>query len=111
MGLRGLRVSAAAAVVLCVSVISAHADAIDGDWCQADGRHMTIRGPDITTPGGTKMRGEYSRHSFSYVVPAGEPGAGETVSIVLLSELLAHGRQGGPDTPLQEWRRCAARVS
>jgi hypothetical protein len=100
-----------AAGLLCFGAMPARADAIDGDWCQADGRHMTIRGPDIVTPGGTKMRGEYTRHSFSYVVPAGEPGAGETVSIILLSELLAHGRQGGADAPLQEWRRCAARVS
>jgi hypothetical protein len=36
---------------------------------------------EIVTPGGKQMRGEYTRHSFSYVVPAGEPGAGETVSI------------------------------
>jgi hypothetical protein len=111
MQFRQLRTLATAAVILGLSVVAAHADAIDGDWCQADGRHMTIRGPDIVTPGGTKMRGDYSRHSFSYVVPAGEPGAGETVSIVLLNELLAHGRQGGPNAPVQEWRRCAARVS
>lgn len=108
LGRSGWAVSAAA---LCLSVGAARADAIDGDWCQADGRHMTIRGPEITTPGGTKMRGDYGRHSFTYVVPAGEPGAGETVSLVLLNELLAHGRQGGPNAPVQEWRRCAARVS
>jgi hypothetical protein len=99
------------AALLCLVALPASADAIDGDWCLADGRQMTIRGPDILTPGGTRMRGEYTRHSFSYVVPQGEPGAGETVSIVLLSEWLAHGRQGGPSAPLQEWRRCTARVS
>lgn len=105
------RALAAAAGLLFLGALPASADAIDGDWCLTDGRHMTIRGPDITTPGGTKMRGQYSRHSFSYVVPAGEPGTGETVSIILLNDLLAHSRQGGPDAPVQEWRRCAARVS
>ena len=89
----------------------ARADVIDGDWCNAEGKQMTIRGPEIVTPGGKQARGDYTRHSFSYVVPAGEAGAGETVSIILRSEVLAHARQGAPDAPLQEWRRCTARVS
>jgi len=89
----------------------ARADVIDGDWCKADGKRMTIHGPAITTPGGTQTIGNYDRHSFSYVVPAGEPGAGETVSILLRNEYLAHARQGGPDAPLQEWKRCSATVS
>jgi hypothetical protein len=89
----------------------AQADVIDGDWCNAEGRQMTIRGPEIVTPGGKQTRGDYTRHSFSYVVPAGETGAGETVSIILRSELLAHARQGKADTPWQEWRRCTAKVS
>ena len=39
------------AAVLTASVLSAApalADAIDGTWCQADGRIMEIRGPAIT---------------------------------------------------------------
>ncbi len=90
---------------------NARADAIDGDWCRADGKRMSIRGPDIVTPGGHNIRGDYSRHSFSYVVPAGESGAGETVSIILRNEYLAHARQGAADAPLQEWKRCSATVS
>ena len=89
----------------------AHADAIDGDWCRTDGKRMSIRGPDIVTPGGHSIRGDYTRHSFSYVVPAGESGAGEIVSIILRNEYLAHARQGTPDAPLQEWKRCPATVS
>ena len=54
------------------------ADAIDGNWCHTDGRRFTIRGPEIVTPGGKRMEGNYSRHWFSYVAPAPEPGAGET---------------------------------
>ena len=49
---------------------------------------MRIRGPEIVTPGGNQTRGEYTRHSFLYVVPAGEAGAGDNVSIVLLSRVL-----------------------
>jgi hypothetical protein len=46
-----------------------------------------------------------------YVVPAGEAGAGETVSIILLSEYLAHARQGAPDAPIQVWNRCPPGVA
>jgi hypothetical protein len=88
----------------------AFADAIDGDWCRADGKRMTIRGPAIVTPGGQQTNGDYTRHSFSYVIPAGEAGAGVTVSIQLLGEYLAHARQGA-DASVQEWRRCQPGVS
>ena len=104
--------SAAAGLALIMAATdSARADAIDGDWCRADGKRMSIRGPDITTPGGNRIQGDYSRHFFSYVIPVGEPGAGGTVSITLLSEYLAHARQGGADAPVQEWRRCQPGVS
>ena len=86
------------------------ADAIDGDWCRPDGMRMTIHGPAIVTPGGHQTMGDYTRHSFSYVIPPGEAGAGATVSIQLLSEYLAHARQGA-DAPVQEWRRCRPDVS
>jgi hypothetical protein len=72
---------------------------------------MKIRGPEIVTPGGNQTRGEYTRHSFLYVVPAGEEGAGENVSIILLSEYLAHARQGSDTAPLQVWNRCPPGVA
>ena len=97
-----------AAVML--TATAAQADAIDGDWCRADGKRMSIRGPDIVTPGGKAMRGDYSRHFFSYVVPAGEADAGATISITLLSEYLAHARAGA-DAPVQVWRRCQPGIS
>lgn len=90
---------------------AALADAIDGDWCHSNGKRMSIHGPEIVTPGGKQTQGDYSRHFFSYVVPAGEAGAGETVSITLLGEYLAHSRQGAADAPVQEWRRCQPGVS
>jgi len=53
---------------------AALADAIDGDWCHGDGRRLSINGPDITTPGGTHLKGDYDRHHFSYVVPGVRAG-------------------------------------
>jgi len=98
-------------IVLIATGNIARADAIDGEWCRADDKRMSIRGPNIVTPGGGQIRGEYSRHAFSYVVPAGETGAGEEVSITLLSEILAHARQGKDNAPIQVWNRCQPGVS
>ncbi len=101
------------AVLLCGAGIAAAspalADAIDGNWCRADGKRMSIDGPAIVTPGGHQITGDYTRHHFTYVVPAGETGAGATVQIQLLSEYLAHAHQG--DGPVEEWRRCPAGTS
>jgi hypothetical protein len=105
-----LTVSASFAILLAFMHAS-WADAIDGDWCRADGKRMKIRGPEIVTPGGNQTRGDYSRHSFSYVVPAGEAGAGENVSIILLSEYLAHARQGSDTAPIEVWNRCPPGVA
>jgi hypothetical protein len=102
--------SGLACFLLISAATPALADAIDGDWCRADGKRMSIRGPEIVTPGGKQIRGTYDRHFFSYVVPAGEAGAGATVSITLLSEYLAHARTGA-DPTVQEWRRCQPGVS
>ena len=100
----------AVSVLLLLSATAARADAIDGDWC-LNAKSMSIHGPDIVTPGGQRMKGDYTRHSFTYTVPASEPGAGEIVTMILRGEYLLHVRQGGPDAPLQEWRRCSARTS
>jgi hypothetical protein len=100
----------ASLTALMAQATPAAADAIDGDWCRADGKRMSIRGPAIVTPGGTQTSGDYSRHFFSYIIPTGEAGAGSTVSITLLSEYLAHAREGNA-APVQEWRRCQPGVS
>jgi hypothetical protein len=106
---RSTRFAFAFGGALIAAASPALADAIDGNWCRADGKRMSIEGPAIVTPGGHKITGDYSRHAFSYVVPGGEAGAGATVSIQLLSEYLAHARQGGG--PVEEWRRCRPGVS
>ncbi len=90
------------------------ADAIDGNWCHDDGRRMSIKGPEITTPGGTRMRGEYDRHAFAYVVPKGEDGAGGQVLMALIDDETLHVQARDTDqvvAPLQVWRRCSLQVS
>ena len=101
-------------LLLCATLLSAasaRADAIDGNWCQPDGRHMEIRGPSIVTVGGNGIQGNYTRHAFSYVIPAAEPGAGQTVQMVLLNEdtvqLMWPDAAVRPPRNAQEiWRRC-----
>lgn len=91
---------------------AARADAIDGHWCHPKDGRMSISGPDIVTPGGTRMLGNYGRHSFSYVVPAAEPGAGSTIQMVQLNEETIHvARDATGETPPQVWHRCQAPVS
>lgn len=85
------------------------ADAIDGDWCHADGRRLSIAGPEIVTPGGTRMKGDYDRHHFNYVVPASEPGAGGSVAMILQGELQMHLKP--PSGEGQTWRRCGKPIS
>jgi len=89
---------------------AARADAIDGNWCGPENRTLTIVGPQITTPGGTRMRGDYDRHGFSYVVPPPEPGAGATVVMVLRDEhtmqLRVRPQGTTAEGPAQIWKRC-----
>ena len=85
------------------------ADVIDGDWCQADGRHLQINGPTIVTPTGNTLQGLYSRHSFSYTVPASEPSAGTTIHMRLLNETTVNlwkGTASGDSTAAEVWKRC-----
>ena len=106
---RLLIVLVAAGMLLQIGV--GHADAIDGNWCAANGKRMSILGEKMTTPGGNRINGNYSRHAFDYVVPAGEDGSGESVSIILRGEYLAISRQGPADAPATEWRRCKETIS
>ena len=99
-----------------VSFSAALADVIDGEWCHTDGRHMSIKGPEIVTPRGTHITGDYTRHSFVYVVPQPEPQAGQTVSMILINEqtvtlTVAADKAGTAQAPREEWRRCVARTS
>jgi len=91
----------------CVALVAgaslARADAIDGQWCFGSS-HFEINGPNIRTPGGNDIIGNYDRHGFSYVVPASEQGAGTEVVMVLLNEETVHLTRGRA-TP-ETWKRC-----
>jgi hypothetical protein len=65
---------------------TAMADAIDGDWCSSTGQHISIAGPQMTLADGVIIRGDYSRHGFSYAVPAGQKDAGQMVHLRQRSE-------------------------
>lgn len=81
------------------------ADSIDGDWCNGT-LHFEIKGATILTPGRNKTEGRYGRYSFSYVVPANEPGAGGEVTMVFVRpETVRLTRPGQTDSP-EIWRRC-----
>ncbi len=86
---------------------AALADQIDGHWCFADGRNLSINGPKIVTPGGNRIEGFYTRHAFSYTVPEGEAGAGTVTAMNQLNDLMIHVRPDGVTEP-QVWRRCTA---
>jgi hypothetical protein len=81
----------------------ARADAIDGQWCFGSS-HFEINGPNIRTPGGNEIAGNYDRHGFSYVVPANEQGAGTEIVMVLLNEETVRLTRG-TSTP-ETWKRC-----
>jgi len=95
---------------------AAVADVIDGNWCYNDGRHFSIRGPDIVTPAGASTKGRWSRHAFSYQVPTPEADAGQTIYMLLQDQntvALALGTEPMIADPaqVQIWHRCADQVS
>jgi hypothetical protein len=104
-----MRVAVLAACLLATLPGLARADAIDGAWCRADGRRMLISGPNITTPAGTATTGDYARHSFSYTVPPGDPGAGTQVQMLLRGEYHVQVQEGS--APPVVWDRCGPSIS
>jgi hypothetical protein len=73
-------------------VCSARADAIDGQWCLGSS-HFEIKGPNIRTPGGNQIAGNYDRHGFTYVVPANEVVTA-TEWVVVERTPVVHGHSG-----------------
>ena len=93
--------------ILVAGTAASKADAIDGDWCFA-ALTLNIQGPRIRTPGGTDAQGDYTRHSFRYVTPANEAGAGTLISIQLLNEENMQLTRAATPTAAQPevWKRC-----
>ena len=115
MGIKTLGVGLSLmALAIMAPAENAWADAIDGNWCFADGRRLIIEGSDLTTPGGKRMTGDYDRHAFAYVAPAGEKSAGSKVFMVLIDDDIMMLRIGTKPMSTGEgetWRRCSAQVS
>jgi hypothetical protein len=90
-------------LAIVAGVCPARADAIDGQWCLGSS-HFEISGPNIRTPGGNQITGNYDRHGFTYVVPSNEVGAGTQIVMVLLNEETVRLTRGtsAPET----WKRC-----
>ncbi|MEP4377416.1 MAG: hypothetical protein ABJ215_10850 [Alphaproteobacteria bacterium] len=100
------------AVLLFLPLAPAHADAIDGNWCNQELGYLEIRGPQIVTPGGNRLSGDYDRHGFRHVVPAGEPQPGASVDMVLVDDDTLHRVVApGAAAKLEVWHRCQAPVS
>lgn len=97
------------ALPLLLVAAPARADSIDGAWCHEKGRRMVISGPSITTPAGTRTQGDYGRHDFAYTVPAGDPGAGTQVRMVLMGEWRVRVQEG--DATPEIWERCGPSIS
>jgi hypothetical protein len=101
--------AATTALALTALTAPAQADAIDGQWCDSKGRSFKIDGPTIVTPGGTTMTGDYDRHGFTYIAPAAEPDAGQTVVMQLFGDddlSLTKGPAGSARSQPEQWRRC-----
>ena len=83
------------------------ADRIDGNWC-FQSRTMSIDGPNIVTPGGTRMAGLYHRHGFKYTVPAGEAEAGAEVEMIQFDDYTIQVTTAPPGGAARTeiWKRC-----
>jgi hypothetical protein len=97
----------AVAALFCIAM-PAHADSIDGDWCNAKNDHLTITGPQITLPNGKSLTGQYRRHEFAYQVPAGETDAGQTIYMQLFDEydMTSYIMQNNQPASPVNWTRC-----
>jgi len=104
-----MRIAALAVLLTATAPALAWADSIDGAWCHDSGKRMVITGPSIVTPAGTSTKGDYGRHDFTYVVPAGDPGAGTTIRMYLMGEMHVQVMEGS-DKPVM-WDRCGPSIS
>lgn len=72
----------AVAALTVLTVTPARADSIDGEWCAPEGgKSLHIEGATIRTPGGKQVQGDYRRYSFTYLAPAGDWEAGQTIDL------------------------------
>lgn len=66
-------------------------DVLNGHWCAEDGRRIVIDGRNITTPDGTRVRGEYGAHHVVFLMPGtGGHSDRREADVILLSDNLAY---------------------
>ena len=63
--------------MLAIAATPCLADRIDGHWCSPSGMSIFVDGPNVTSPGGRAVKANYDRHHVDFVIPHGEPGAGQ----------------------------------
>ncbi|MEM7170879.1 MAG: hypothetical protein AAF530_11965 [Pseudomonadota bacterium] len=88
----------------------AQAPLVDGSWCAADGRRITVEGLTVLTPEGQRTQGEYGDRAFRFQAPPGEWPAGAIIWMELKSSdsvrvsVESDSQQGPP--PHDRWIRC-----
>lgn len=108
MNMRGALIVTTAFAALAAASAPAVADAIDGEWCSKEGKDLEIHGPDIRTPAGINTQGRYTRHSFAYEPPEGDPEKGLVIVMRIFSDddmelaRITNGEMGPPEL----WHRC-----
>ena len=107
--MRLIAISAAFAIGALVAT-PALADSIDGEWCAPEGgKSLSIQGSTIRTPGGQTVTGDYRRYSFTYVAPAGDWQAGQTIDMQFLRRQGVRVKIGGGGE--STWIPCPPGVS
>lgn len=88
---------------------AALADSIDGEWCAPEGgKSLVINGPSIRTPGGKDAEGDYRRYSFTYVAPAGDWEAGQTINLQFIRRVGVRVTVRGGESI---WKTCPPGIS
>ncbi len=99
-----------AAPILLLSTQAALADRIDGNWCSAEGKSISVDGPRVTTARGTPVDANYNRHHVDYIIPTGEPDEGNHFQADQLNDdqirVVIVRLPGGDAKPAEIWTPC-----
>ena len=62
----------------------------------------------MTTPSGVVLQGDYRRHHFVYIAPAGDPDAGLQIFLQQINEkkMNFYRIKDGKFSPAELWQRC-----
>ncbi len=99
-----------------LSIDSALADSVNGEWCSSDGREIEILFEEVKLSDGTEAHGEYDRHHYVFRIPTNGEQGGATVDLVLADRDIAYVRyysEAGLElsSEPEKWTRCELGVS